>query len=147
MKAHVSIVFENDEQETFSRLLPFKGTLGVDDDGKPTLGRLLSRLIRSAPNHVGGGRELPSEPADADLLWSLDLALDRLLDLFAPQTRVEWWRDAGAPGADDAVEGLAAGRRNDVAAIRAAREIVREALETIQRDSATLGILDEVILV
>lgn len=121
MRLETMVVFDDGEQEAFSRLLPYRATLGTDSkDERPIVGRLLSQVIQS-------GRDQESEPVSFEALARLERVLFELADYFRPQTEASWWREQGAPGADDAVEGLAAGRVRTVADVDAALRIVRDA--------------------
>lgn len=60
MRVVTHIVFDQDEQVVFGRLLGVRDALGWDDDGKARLGRFLARALPSA-KPVGGKA---SEPFD-----------------------------------------------------------------------------------
>lgn len=75
------------------------------------------------------------EPYDHKSLVDLGRVLDLLIEEWAPFTTPEAWRAVGAPGADDAVEGLARERSLAVARAESARAIVELAMRLADQRS------------
>lgn len=117
MKTYGIIQFEEHERETLTRALQEHGHL-IEDDKGPTIRRFLHRIHQE-------------EPFDARALEELATALTACIQRLAPETRVEWWREQGAPGADDAVQGLADTRVRQVQLLQEARDLVWEARDLV----------------
>lgn len=117
--------FDDDETEVYERALRGLGPLLVDDEDEDEVRYPVRRWQRRLVEH--------REPLNNNALVELGTVLRRMVTELEPQTVVEWWRDHGAPGGDDAVEGLAATRREQVDRLTEAMTLTVTAL------SATLS--------
>jgi hypothetical protein len=114
MKKIVMVQMEDTEQDTLRRLTMFGSVLGVDADNRPRFGRRLRNVMSE-------------DGATAVQLADMRSLLAELRDVFVPQTDPDWWRNLGATGRREAIEGLAAGRANDVEAILHADVLLAQA--------------------
>ena len=71
-----------------------------------------------------GQKRTSGEPYFLHDLNDLAARMRQLYELYFPQRESQWWRDQGAPGADDAVAGLAEERTRQCAALLTATELV-----------------------
>jgi hypothetical protein len=125
MKVVAFVQFEDAEQHVLERAL--KGHEGVLLD-PPRNRKEQSRL----PVRVHLSRIVQhEEPYSQEALLDLDRTLGRLIELWEPETTAEAWRKLGAPGSDEAVEGLARERRNAIERAQGARALVLRALAEV----------------
>ena len=82
----------------------------------------------SYPVRAFVGRLQREEPFDRDALLGLRRALILLMAEWRPMSTARAWREMGAPGGDDAVEGLAQERRQAIQRAEQAEDIVVEAI-------------------
>lgn len=109
MKVIRFVQFDDGEMEVYRRALWGLGGVLVDEPRHKRDGDAYY------PAEVWRNRLVEHhEPLNNDALVELGTVLRRMVAELDPQTKVEWWRAYGAPGADDAVEGLAATRRQQV---------------------------------
>lgn len=119
MKLYSMVVFDDQERETLVRALQEHGHLIAAEDrhGNPRA------VVRSFLHRVH-----QEEPLDRASLDGLLDVIQQCIARLEPETAVEWWRDQGAPGGDDAIEGLAATRRRQVKNLRRAENVVSDAI-------------------
>lgn len=112
MQVVSSIVFDADERQTLYAVHPLRNLTPVD------IGSWLRRAKQG-------------DPLDAEDLTMLDKRLKLLRETLVEQADVDWWRKHQAPGADDAVEGLAAARAQQIDLVDDAMKLVFAALQTV----------------
>jgi hypothetical protein len=121
MKLIGSVVFDEDEVEVFDRALKgHEHHLSIATD------KGLRFPVRA---HLTQLRQ--DEPFDLVALEDLGETLDELIYDWQAEVTPEAWREMGAPGADDAIEGLAQERRLAIDRAVEARKLVRDALERV----------------
>lgn len=101
------------------------GIGGVDDQGRDRVRLHYNRIVKNAGGAAARDEDDPHGYA-GELYFQEDLhdlleVCAAMIERFEPQTSAAWWREQGAPGADDAVEGLAAGRAVAVANVEILR--------------------------
>lgn len=121
MKLYNIIQFEDHEREAILRALQ-----GLDHLLEAERRGETYHPIRSFIHQIQG-----DESFDARKLEELTTAITACIQKLAPETQVSWWREQGAPGADDAVEGLAATRQAQVRLLQEARDLVWEARDLV----------------
>lgn len=118
--------FEPEEVEVFVRALQgHQHYISVETE------RGLTLPVRTFLNRI-----VQEEPLDLIELEQLRETLDELVAGWRGQTTPEAWREMGAPGADDAVDGLAQERRFAIERVGEARQLVLQASEAVSRASA-----------
>lgn len=138
MKVLRYIVFDDDESEVIERALRGHGAVIVEDGKRGRFGGEPRYPVRIAIENLTRSRyRKESQAFGPDQLNELDGVLRRLVAGWTPESRAEWWREQGAPGGDDAVEGLAAERREQITRAQDALRIVGNA-----RLMAGLGTVD-----
>lgn len=128
MKLYSTVVFDQEERDVLIGALAGQGhTLTAEGRDGGTV----------YPLRVLHTRVSAEEPFDAKAVAALVDGLHGLIERLEPETKVEWWREQGAPGADDAVEGLAATRVAQVARARAALDIAIVARSSVGAQAPT----------
>ena len=126
MKLVTYVQFSDEENDTLRRTLDGIGfALGADENERPIVDKWRKRLLE---HH---------ERLDAVALEELAEVLTGLANYLGPQTSVQWWREQGAPGHDDAVEGLARARQQQLENIGRAQELIAEAQYRVGAPVAT----------
>ena len=103
MKVIRVIQFDGSEREAILNALQGHEH-AIEEEGK-------GKYERSLPVRALASRVRQEEAFDLDALRELQRVLVLLMAEWRPFTTAEAWRKAGAPGGDDAVEGLARERR------------------------------------
>lgn len=115
MRTEAVVRFEDGDLDVIAAVQPVAQLIpSVTDDPRSQL----DRYVRRAAD---------GDAFDFEALARFSDLLDELLVILRRQTTAGWWREQGATGADDAVEGLAATRRRQVADLEAAKGLVATA--------------------
>ena len=127
MKTYNIIQFEDHEREAIHRALEgLESLVETERRGEPYF------PIRSFIHRIQ-----QEEPFDARALEDLASVLTVCIHKLAPETQFSWWRENGAPGEDDAVQGLADTRARQVQLLQEARDLVWEARDLAGEAPAT----------
>jgi hypothetical protein len=96
----------------------------------------LARFRNSCRERGGAGEGPQSAAYTIEYLHDLDEELLALLAELEPQQDPSWWRDRGAPGPSDSVEGLAIQRRRQLERLRQLRGLLQEAIIQVSHREA-----------
>jgi len=129
MIEHVLIAFDDRERAEIVRALPH-GLFRKEADDPEAEGSVISRFL---------GHVRQREPMNAEFLARVWPALLSLSARLEEESTVPFWRTVGAPGGDDAVEGLAKLRVEQAELVRALKPLVETAARAAGPREVRLG--------
>lgn len=150
MNAVAMIQFDEEEVSVFRRALQGHESAIVlearsrkEEEYRP-IRAMLNRISQVGALQGAEEERAPGEAFDAETLHEFQATLLDLHERYEPETTAAYWRRIGAPGADDAVEGLALQRRETLRQVGECRVILALAIDLLERTRSVTDALTRI---